>query len=125
VARLAAPASARPVLLAAAEDELHTLPLYALAAALAEQGIGTRVLGARMPVAALADAVRRSGPAAVFIWSQLERTADPRRLAALPTLRPATIVVVGGPGWGSAPPGAVLAADLGDAVDLIATAVGA
>lgn len=119
------PVNARPVLLAAAEDELHTLPLYVLAGALSERQISSRVLGARVPADALADAVRRSGPAAVFVWSQLRPTGDPAKLLSLPRMRPAPVVVVGGPGWAAQPPGTVLAGDLDDAVALIADAVGA
>ncbi|GAA2773686.1 MerR family transcriptional regulator [Nonomuraea dietziae] len=91
---------ARPVLLACAEDEQHSLPIYALAAVLTvERAVQTRVLGARTPYSALADAMRRLGPAVVFVWSQQDSTGDPAPLAALPSLRPTVRVVVGGPGW--------------------------
>ncbi|MEU4546608.1 MerR family transcriptional regulator [Nonomuraea dietziae] len=91
---------ARPVLLACAEDEQHSLPLYALAAVLTvERAVQTRVLGARTPYSALADAMRRLGPAVVFVWSQQDSTGDPAPLSALPSLRPTARVVVGGPGW--------------------------
>ena len=43
------PRNKRPVLLACAEDDLHSLPLYALAAALAEGEVGGRILGPAMP----------------------------------------------------------------------------
>ncbi len=49
------------VLLAAADEELHTLPLEALAAALAQAGVATRLLGARVPPEALSDAVDAYG----------------------------------------------------------------
>ncbi|MCU1601796.1 MAG: MerR family transcriptional regulator, partial [Frankiales bacterium] len=42
----------RPVLLACAPDDLHELPLRALAAALAEGGHGSRLLGAAVPAPA-------------------------------------------------------------------------
>ncbi len=71
MARLRSPVNPRPVLLASAEGEMHSLPLYALAAALAERSVSSRVLGARLPREGLAAAVRRSGPAAVFVWSQV------------------------------------------------------
>jgi MerR family transcriptional regulator, light-induced transcriptional regulator len=119
------PANPRPVFLAAAEEEQHTLPLYALAAALAERQIGALVLGARLPRAALADAVRRTGPAAVFVWSQLPATGDPDQLAAIPAQRPAARLVVGGPGWHSTPAGTVRADHLAQAVEIISEAVGA
>ena len=91
------PANPRPVLLASAADEEHTLPLYALAAGLAERGIATRLLGGRTPDQALASAVRLTGPVAVFIWAQGRATTDLHR--AIPDIRPAAAVVVGGPGW--------------------------
>ncbi|MGJ6962473.1 MerR family transcriptional regulator [Streptosporangium sp. G11] len=98
--RPARPAGARPVLLACAENELHSLPIYALAAALTtDHHVETRVLGARTPYPALADAMRRLGPSVVFVWSQLSETGDPAPLASLPTPRPPSLVVVGGVGW--------------------------
>jgi hypothetical protein len=98
-ARAPSPVHPRPVLLAGAEEEQHALPIHALAAALGMLGVETRVLGARTPYTALADAMRRLGPAAVFVWSQIRETGDPAPLAGLPRLRPACRVVVGGPGW--------------------------
>ncbi|MBB2744275.1 UNVERIFIED_ORG: hypothetical protein FHR35_004111 [Microbispora rosea subsp. rosea] len=98
-ARAPSPVHPRPVLLAGAEEEQHVLPIHALAAALGVLGVETRVLGARTPYTALADAMRRLGPAAVFVWSQMRETGDPAPLAGLPGLRPACRVVVGGPGW--------------------------
>jgi hypothetical protein len=89
----------RPVLLACSEEEQHSLPLYVLAAALAERRIGARVLGARVPRDALASAVRRSGPVVVFIWSQLAGTGSVDQLRDLPHLRPAPAMLLGGPGW--------------------------
>ncbi len=54
----AGPASGPPrVLLACADEEQHSLALEALAAALAEAGVGYRMLGARVPVTALLAAV--------------------------------------------------------------------
>ncbi len=96
---LGAPRNGRPVLLACADEEQHSLPVHVLAAALAEHGVGARVLGARVPSQALAASVRRVGPAAVFVWSQLEATACPQLLASLPAVRPGPSVFVGGPGW--------------------------
>ncbi|MEV4371738.1 MerR family transcriptional regulator [Nonomuraea sp. NPDC049637] len=107
----------RPVVLACAEEEQHSLPVHALAAALAERGVQTRVLGARTPYAALAHAMRRLGPAAVFVWSQRAETGDTAPLAALPEVRPACRIVIGGRGWqGRAPAGVVRVSTLPDAV---------
>ncbi|MCW2620513.1 MAG: regulatory protein MerR, partial [Frankiales bacterium] len=111
----------RPVLLASAPDEQHCLPLYALAAALAEQDLPTRILGPATPLTALVAAVRRTGPCAVFLWSQLAPTGDSRTLHALPVTRPAVVIVAGGPGWAedALPPGASFAPDLASARDLV------
>ncbi|MGW0808557.1 MerR family transcriptional regulator [Nonomuraea sp. NPDC002799] len=99
LARDPAADGARPVLLACAEEEQHTLPVHALAAGLGEEGVRTRVLGARTPYTALAHAMRRLGPVAVFVWSQQAATGDTAPLATLPRLRPSCQVIVGGPGW--------------------------
>ena len=96
---LNAPANLRPVLLTCVAGELHSLPLDVLAAALAERRIATHLLGAAVPVRAMRSAVRRIGPAALFVWSQLPATGDPAQLAAVPTTRPAVTVIAGGPGW--------------------------
>ncbi|MGI8682168.1 MAG: MerR family transcriptional regulator [Mycobacteriales bacterium] len=118
---LTAAANLRPVLLTCVAGELHTLPLDALAAALAERRIATHVLGAAVPVRAMRSAVRRIGPAALFVWSQLPATGDPAQLAAVPATRPAVTVIAGGPGWPEArlPPRVRFAADLLAAVALI------
>lgn len=117
--------AARPVLLACAEDEQHSLPVRALAAALAERRVRTRVVGARTPYSALADAMRRTAPAVVFVWSQQSETGDPAPLAALPRLRPAGLVVVGGPGWWEAlPPGVIRVHTFGQALTRILSALG-
>jgi DNA-binding transcriptional MerR regulator len=99
IERPSRPVNVRPVLLTCSEEEQHSLPIYALAAALTTEHVETRVLGARIPYPALADAMRRLGPAVVFVWSQLPATGDPAPLASLPLLRPASRVIVGGPGW--------------------------
>jgi DNA-binding transcriptional MerR regulator len=123
-ARLAEPLNARPVLLACADDEQHSLPLYALAAALAERRVGTRMLGARTPPAALAEAVSRIGPAAAFIWSQTAGTGDPAQFAGLPRQRPPLRLLVAGPGWRAAPPGSRQVTTLPEAVRQACDAVG-
>ena len=120
------PPGTRPILLAGAPGELHSLPLHVLAAALAERGIATRIFGAALPVDALEAAVRRTGPALLFLWSQLPATADPAVLDAVPVLRPPTVVVVGGPGWDPArlSDRVNLAAGLADAVEAVEQALG-
>jgi DNA-binding transcriptional MerR regulator len=115
---------ARPsVLLACAPAELHTLPLEALAAALAERGIASRMLGARVPAGALRDAIARTGPAAVVLWAHAPATADPGQLAAAVTARPRPALVAAcGPGWppGSLPAGVRTLTGLRQAVTVIA-----
>lgn len=88
----------RPVLVACAPGDLHSLPTYALSAALADSGVQCRVLGADVPFAALSSATRRLGPAVVFVHA-LMPTSDLEPLIGLPATRPRTTVVAGGPGW--------------------------
>ena len=129
------PASGRPrpggldhraVLLACAPGEQHSLPLYALAAALAERGVGARVLGADLPYRSLAAAVRRTGPAAVFLWSQVPASANARALPDLRPRRPGARLLLGGPGWAHAalPDGARLVETLPRAVAEVLAALG-
>ena len=92
----------RPVILACAEEEQHVLPVYALHAELAGQGVDVRQLGGRVPRQALAHAVSTVGPAAVFVWSQVPATAQPGLLEGLPA---GPRIVVGGPGWQDRRPG--------------------
>ncbi|PRY43619.1 MerR family transcriptional regulator [Umezawaea tangerina] len=119
------PRNHRPVLLACMPDERHNIPLYPLAAVLAQRGVGIRQLGAALPAEALRSAVRRIAPAAVVLWAQLPRYADPGALAALPRTRQQVRLFVGGPGWerGVVPPTAERIDDLGTAVAAIETAV--
>ncbi|MFC8719227.1 MerR family transcriptional regulator [Kitasatospora sp. NPDC057198] len=127
-------AAGPPVLLAAVPGEQHTLPLEAVAAALAERGLPFRIFGAALPVEALAAAVRRTGPAAVLLWSQTRATADPAPVRAVAAsawgprgarLRPALLVA--GPGWQRAarPPGTLAPRDLPGALALLAAAADA
>ena len=83
------------VLLACAPDELHDLPLIALAATLSTNGVPVTLLGARTPPSTLFAAVARHQPAAVVV---LALTNDKADLALLKELPPA-VVVAAGPGW--------------------------
>lgn len=125
-ARRREPLIGRPVLLACAADEQHVLPLHALSAALGERGVASRTLGAALPPKALHAAVRRTGPAVLFVWSHLASTADAAVLEQLPAARPATAVLVGGSGWRDVrlPERVAVVADLPQAVDAIAHAAG-
>ena len=123
---LAPSTDGRTVILACAPGEQHALPLWAVSAALAEVGVGARILGANLPDDALASAVRRLGPAAVLVWSQMEETADPRALAAMPATRPPVTVLIAGPGWRTLndAAGPIRVGDLQEAVDRIRHALG-
>lgn len=117
----------RPVLLASAPDELHSLPLHAVAAGLTELHRSSRLLGPSLPAQALEASVRRTGAAALFVWSQLPGPAGPAAVAGLSVTRPPTAIIVGGPGWPTQglPDRVVLARNLLDAVELCAQATGA
>ncbi len=101
VVELKKPINPRPVLIAAVGEELHSIPLYALAAALCERNIQATVLGARTPLEALSAMVTRSAPPAIFLWAQLPKNAEEKYWNELPAIRPAPRVVIGGPGWDS------------------------
>ena len=119
------PARGTPVriLLACADEEQHSLPIEALAAALAEIGVGCRMLGARVPVPALVAAVRRTGPRAVLVWSHDASTAGVGQLSAVAGAGPPPgVLAAAGPGWDPAtlPPGVVTPGSLSEAVALLA-----
>jgi hypothetical protein len=120
------PGTYRPVIIACAPMETHALPLYALHAALAERSVTTRCFGASLPAEALVAAVRRSGPAAVLIYSHQPATAEPAIFTLLPTLRPATVLLAGGPGWSPdrLPTRVAYVHELPEAVHLIQVATG-
>lgn len=119
------PINARPVLLACISEEMHSLPLYALAAALSERNIQTQFLGARTPIEAISAVVKRSAPPAIFLWAQLNKNGDLDLLDQIPSIRPAPRLVIGGPGWPkSLPKSAVHVEDLADACEEIMRAVG-
>ena len=96
---LSKPINTRPVLLACTGEELHTLPLHALAAALSEQNIEVHFLGARTPISALSAVVKRSAPPAVFLWATMASNGDHKIVSALPKIRPTPRILLGGPGW--------------------------
>jgi hypothetical protein len=104
---------------------MHSLPLWALGAALSERRIGARILGAGLPYASLQRAVDRLGPIVVFIWSQIPGTPPVTGLEDLPAGRPRREVLVGGRGWsGPLPDGVLPVGDLASAVTRIAHIIG-
>ena len=118
--------NSRPVLLACVGEELHSLALHALAAALAEREIASNFLGARTPLSALCGIVNKSAPPALFLWAQLSANGDPRFFEELPDVRPAPKIILGGPGWNPTQCSEVtVAADLQRACDEISHAIGA
>lgn len=115
----------KPVLLASIGDEHHCLAIHALSAALAEENIATHFLGARTPVEAVSDMMRKTHPPVVFLWAQLRKNADYSVLTALPTLRPAPRLLLGGPGWDTAKiSGATMVENLHEACELVASTIG-
>jgi MerR family transcriptional regulator, light-induced transcriptional regulator len=111
LARVPRPRAQPRALLGCAPAEQHSLPLEALAAALAERGVASRMLGARVPANALRDAITRTGPAAVLIWAHAPGTADYDQIAEATAISPRPAIVAAcGPGWdpGSLPDGVVL-----------------
>lgn len=119
------PENARPVLLACAPHELHTIPMYAIAAGLAEQDIATRILGARMPADALASAAKKIGPCAIVVWSQTQGTADSGIWDAIAPVRPAPLLMSVGPGWQpDLPSGVVKPLDFSSTLIALAAASG-
>jgi hypothetical protein len=123
-AGLLRPRNVRPVLLACADGDQHSLPLHVLSAALAEGGVGCRVLGAGLPGRSLVAAMRRTGPAAVFVYARMP-VGDAAVLREFPRQRPAPRVLVGGPGWQyvEVPGGVVRVDSLTAAVEEVRAAV--
>lgn len=114
------------VLLACVEAELHALALWAVAAGLAERSVVVRMLGARTPGTALAQAMKRTGPGAVMLWSQTRDTGDLAYLTHVPDVRPEPLVVLGGPGWPPVQvPGYERVGSLSEAIAVLARAAGA
>ena len=123
--------SGLPVVLAGADDELHHLPLIALEAELARNGVASLFLGPRVPAEALVSALRQSRPRAVFLWASLPRPRDEPFWRQLEAVDWPLEVVIGGPGWAdglAAPRGPVIVRrveDFGSAVRaLVPTARG-
>jgi hypothetical protein len=85
------------VLLACAPEERHVLPLDALRAALAANGIAVRMLGQDVPTAALSTAIGRLRPSVLVVWAQTTRSGRAGALPAAPD--PRTVVLPLGPGW--------------------------
>lgn len=123
--QLKAPVNIRPVLLSSAPEDLHTIPQYVAAAALAELGVGSRVLGGRVPHASLISAIKKLAPAAVLIWGQVEVKEIPIEFEDAVNYRPLPLILVAGPGWPEKlPKGFERAGDLTSTITAISKAVG-
>jgi hypothetical protein len=108
----------RPTMLACAPDEEHELPLVALAAALAEHGIATTLLGARTPAAAPTAAASLEG--GLFVVFALLPQQVPDRVQDPP---PNATIIAAGPGWDPAalPPRVSYVNSLPEAIALVRT----
>lgn len=113
-----------PVVLASADDEQHHLPLLALEAELARNGVAGLFLGPRVPVDALLSALRETQARAVFLWASLARPADEPLWRDLEDVDWPLDVVIGGPGWPagiSAPEGPVVLTRVADFTTAVRT----
>lgn len=125
ISKVQQPLNPRAILLACAPDELHSLPTFVLAAALAERRLLAKTLGPKVPTSALVSAVKKTGPAAVLVWSQMTQTGNPQVLTELPNLRPTPLVIAAGPGWQNELPAGVLRSrNMADALNRISEAAG-
>ncbi|HEX6343588.1 MerR family transcriptional regulator [Umezawaea sp.] len=111
-------------LLACAPEELHTLPLEVLGAALSERGQTWLNLGARVPAEALREAIGKLAPAAVVVWAHRADLAERVPVAELAE-HPDLVVVLAGSGWSEVrvPESARRPTSLPEAVRLVLDAV--
>lgn len=91
------------IVLTSAESDLHSLPLIALEAALADAGRACHVLGAQFPAKALASMTANLRPTIVFVWASLPRTEDDDMWQVVTSMVPPTTAILGGPGWPDRP----------------------
>lgn len=115
------------IVLASAEDDLHSMPLIALEAGLAEAGLACHVLGSQFPAAALASMTANLRPTVVFVWASLPRDADDQMWQVVTGMTAPTSVILGGPGWphrSAAQGGAAISASLEATVTRITSLVG-
>lgn len=87
------------IVLASAESDLHSMPLIALEAGLAEAGLACHVLGAQFPAKALASMTANLRPTIVFVWASLPRQEDDEMWKVVTAMAPPTTAILGGPGW--------------------------
>ncbi|WP_270888741.1 MerR family transcriptional regulator [Pedococcus sp. 5OH_020] len=87
------------VVLATPDEEQHYLPLLALEAQLARHGVGTTLLGPRVPTTALHGVLSRGRPSRLFLWASLVRPSAEPLWEVLQTVDWPMTLVLGGPGW--------------------------
>lgn len=87
------------IVLASAEDDQHSLPVFAMEAALAEAGMGSLVLGAQLPAHSLASVTQRLRPTVVFLWASLARPDEEPLEDVLAATADETTLILAGPGW--------------------------
>ena len=98
------------VLLACAPDDLHCLPLRAIAAALAETHVATQLLGPSTPIEVVGAAAARLGSPVVLVWAQLPATATGvdwgawQAASAEDARARQPALVLAGPGWSDSRP---------------------
>lgn len=88
--------SATGVVLTCAPDELHDLPLVALAAALRATGTNATLLGARTPAVTLGAIADAQPGLVVLVFALAPEHADPALFDALPDT---AVPIAAGPGW--------------------------
>ncbi|MFY0409188.1 MerR family transcriptional regulator [Solicola sp. PLA-1-18] len=112
-----------PIVIASADDEMHSLPLIALEAALAADGLTCYALGSRVPARALAHTLERKQPRVVFLWSSIARPQVDETWSAFDRLDHEVTVLLGGPGWpaerAASAPDTTMLHSLGGAVDAV------
>ncbi len=90
------PTDPTPVLLASVPDDLHDLPMVALAAALGRAGVAATVLGAMTPIDTLARTTDQRRPPVVVVYAQMADLADTSVFDLLPA---SAGIIAAGPGW--------------------------
>jgi DNA-binding transcriptional MerR regulator len=115
------------IVLASAESDLHSMPLIALEAGLADAGLACHVLGAQFPARALASMTANLRPTIVFVWASLPRSADDEMWQVVTGMVPPTTAILGGPGWPQQPAArghATVSVSLASTVERITALVG-
>ncbi|WP_165570355.1 MerR family transcriptional regulator [Aeromicrobium sp. IC_218] len=112
------------VLLASACRDEHWLPMLALQAALAQNGIASTTLGTYVPLEEVAETARLLESKAVFLWASTRQPLHLGPWRPLWNLDPRPHVVLGGPGWGDPaqhelPTGVEFCPTLGGAASLV------